>query len=41
MINLGRDEELIPDPALLRPFTYNLFRCFILAEINRVSFGKG
>ena len=34
-INLGGDEELVSDPALLSPFAYNLFGRFILAEINR------
>ena len=37
MNNLGRDEELISDPALLGPFTQKHFGCFISAVITGVS----
>ena len=42
MINLGGNEELISDPALLSPFAYKLFGCFVLAKNDRVkkSLGK-
>ena len=41
-INLGGNEELISDPALLSPFAYNLFGRFILAgnDCVKKSLGK-
>jgi len=39
--NLGRDEELISDTALLSPFAYNIFGCFVLAEIDGMKKSPG